>query len=51
MVETFNTKERCQNMSKTLIGMCLSMWMLDYKPIKLIKFLFSEVSVAALRSK
>lgn len=49
--QIFITKERCQSMSKTLIGICLSMWMLDYKPIKLMKFLFSNVSVADLRSK
>lgn len=47
----FDTKEKCKRLSKTLIGMCLSMWMLDYKPLKLIQFMFSEVSVEALRSR
>ncbi|XP_026818475.1 uncharacterized protein LOC113557258 [Rhopalosiphum maidis] len=45
----FNSKEKCQKMSKPLIGMCLSMWMLNYKPIQLMQFLFFEVPVAALR--
>lgn len=47
----FNSKEKCEKMSKTLIGMCLSMWMLNYKPIQLMQFMFFEVPVAALRSK
>ncbi|KAE9526167.1 hypothetical protein AGLY_013798 [Aphis glycines] len=45
----FNSKEKCQKMSKALIGMCLSMWMLNYKPIRLMQFIFFEVPVAALR--
>ncbi|XP_003247562.1 uncharacterized protein LOC100570373 [Acyrthosiphon pisum] len=45
----FNSKEKCEKMSKTLIGMCLSMWMLNYKPIQLMQFMFFEVPVAALR--
>lgn len=49
--QVFDTKEKCKKRSKMLIGMCLSMWMLDYKPIQLIKFILSEVSIAALRSK
>lgn len=48
----FNTKEKCKKYSKVLIGMCLSMWMLDYKPTKLLQFMFSDnMSIAALRSK
>lgn len=49
--QIFDTKEKCRKHSKLLIGTCLSLWMLDYKPIKLIKFIFSEVSIATLRSK
>lgn len=49
--QIFNTKEKCKKRSKTLVGMCLSMWMLDYKPIKLITIIFSEMSIADLRSK
>jgi len=49
--DIFNSKEKCENMSKTLIGMCLSMWMLNYKPIQLMQFMFFKVPVAALRSK
>ncbi|VVC41822.1 Hypothetical protein CINCED_3A015484 [Cinara cedri] len=49
MNQLFYTKEKCQSQSKLLIGMCLSMWMLDYKPIQLMKFMFSEISIAALR--
>lgn len=49
--QVFDTKEKCKKRSKILIGMCLSMWMLDYKPIKLMEFIFSKVSIAALRSK
>lgn len=49
--DIFNSKEKCEKMSKELIGMCLSMWMLDYKPIQLMQFVFFEVPVAALRSK
>lgn len=48
--QVFDTKEKCKKGSKTLIGMCLSMWMLDYKPMKLMQFMFSKVSVADLRS-
>ncbi|XP_022181822.1 uncharacterized protein LOC111041742 [Myzus persicae] len=47
--DIFNSKDKCEKMSKTLIGMCLSMWMLNYKPIQLMQFMFSEVPVAALR--
>lgn len=49
--DIFDSKDKCEKMSKTLIGMCLSMWMLNYKPIQLMQFMFSEVPVAALRSK
>lgn len=49
--QIFNTKEKCKKRSKVLVGMCLSMWMLDYKPKKLIKIIFSEMSIADLRSK
>ncbi|XP_025196315.1 uncharacterized protein LOC112595370 [Melanaphis sacchari] len=45
----FNSKEKCQKMSKALIGMCLSMWMLNYKPIELMQFTFSQIPVATLR--
>ncbi|XP_060868125.1 uncharacterized protein LOC132943250 [Metopolophium dirhodum] len=47
--DIFNSKEKCEKMSKTLIGMCLSMWMLNYKPIQLMQFMFFKVPVAALR--
>jgi len=49
--EVFNSKEKCVKMSKALIGICLSMWMLNYKPIHLMEFMFFEIPVAALRSK
>lgn len=49
--QIFDTKEKCKIRSKILISMCLSMWMLDFKPIKLMKFVFSKVSIAELRSK
>jgi len=48
--DIFNSREKCEKMSKTLVGMCLSMWMLNYKPIQLMQFMFFEVPVAALRS-
>lgn len=47
----FSTKEKCKRYSKILIGMCLSMWMLDYKPTKLMQFMFYDMSIADLRSK
>ena len=49
--DIFNSKEKCEKMSKTLIGMCLSMWMLNYKPIQLMQFIFFEIPIAALKSK
>lgn len=51
MDNIFNTKEKCQKLSKVLIGMCLSMWMLDCKPIRLIQFMFSGFPVETFRSK
>lgn len=51
MDNMFNSKEKFQKLSKVLIGMCLSMWMLNCKPIKLMQFMFSELPVTAFRSK
>lgn len=44
-------KENSKKMSTELTGICLSMWMLDFKPIKLMTFLLSELSVNAIKSK